>query len=315
MSTRKEIKKIDLDTLNVAERKVFSSNIRKALIILCVGVLIAAVGYSAYRLVLGEVIASRFTVLNMNCPACTVTLDEIATRLPGVVDTRVSLAGQEVVVKYHANKINPETIRDAMTRAGYPAISDGSFKPDVNKGIAEPVIATINGKPLFEKDLKTPLHLPGVVPQEPSLASAFFSAVGKELILQAADLQLVVVQPAEINEEVMKVIRETNQSPEAFWATMSTHFGSKEKYLQVVAQRIGIRRFLNEHVLQGITNPTEKSRRTLEWIGDLFKKADVQILDPGMRDKLRSAVGEDEWKSFWPRMLAQDTEFKKLLEN
>jgi copper chaperone CopZ len=312
MSAPKEVKKIDLKTLDVAESKVSSGKARKAIVAALVLVLIAGAGYAAYRVVAGEVVASRFTVTQMNCPACVITVKEISGKIPGVVETEVSLAGQDAVVKYRNNKTSPDQIREAMARGGYPAIVDGTFRPS-GEGISDPVIATVNGRPLFSKDLKTPMNIADAAAKEPAAAAAIFSTVGKELLLQAADTKTVVVQPAEIDEEVLKIVKEKGASPDEFVAKMTARFGSKEKYVQTVAQRMGIRRLLDEHVLQGVTDPQERQRKTMEWVGNLFKDADVRIVDQTMKEKIRSTAGQDDWKTFWPRMLAGDTDLKSLL--
>ena len=94
---------------------------------------------------------------------------------------------------------------------------------------------------------------------------------------------------------------------------MKAVFGSKEKYLQVVGQRLGIRKLLDEHVVSGIQDPQERARKTMEWAGTIFKDSDVRILDPGFKEKIHATAGQDGWKTFWPRMIASGTELKSLL--
>jgi copper chaperone CopZ len=312
MSVEKQIKKIDLDTLNQADRKVSLGKFRRVGLALVVLLFLAGGVYGAYRLVAGEVVASRFTVNMMNCPACVITVKEVTAKVPGVLETDVSLAAQDVIVKFRDKQTNPDQIKEAIAHAGYPIKLDGLFKPS-GEGINEVVVATVNGKAVFQKDIKVPLDVDNFGQKGPDQASAFFSIVGKEILLQAADSKTVVVQPFEVQTEVETIIKNKGISPEEFLTKVTAAFGSKEKYLQVVGQRLGIRKLLDEHVVSGIQDPQERARKTMEWVGTVFKDSDVKILDPGFKEKIHAAAGQDDWKTFWPRMIASGTELKSLL--
>jgi copper chaperone CopZ len=312
MSVEKQIKKIDLQTLNQADRKVSLGKLRRVGLALVVLLLLAGGVYGAYRLVAGEVVASRFTVNNMNCPACVITVKEVTGKVPGVVEADVSLAAQDVIVKFRDKQTNPDQIKEAVARAGYPIRLDGMFKPG-GAGINEVVVATVNGKPVFQKDMKVPLDVDKAAPKDSDPASALFSTVGKEILLQAADAKTIVVQPYEVETEVETIAKNNGISQEQFLTQVKAVFGSKEKYFQVVGQRLGIRKLLDEHVLKGIEDPQERTRKTMEWAGTLFKDSDVQILDPGFKEKIHASAGQDQWKTFWPRMIATGTQLKNLL--
>lgn len=311
MSVERKMKKIDMDTLESAERKISVSKFRRAGVALVVIALLGSGGYAAYRMMTGQVIGSRFTVNKMNCPACVITVKEVTGKIPGVVETDVSLAAQDVTVKFRDKQTNSETIQEAIARAGYPVKLDGLYKP-MGSGINEVLVADVNGKPVFERDLKLPFD---VVKKETKydVPSAFFSVVGKKILLDAADAQLVVVQPYEVEAEVQRIFEQQGASREEFLSWISSSYGSPEKYYQIVGQRLGIRKLLEENVLQGVQDPSERKRKAVEWAGKLFKEADVKILDPGLKERVYASVGQDEWKTLWPRMIAQDTELKSLL--
>ncbi len=173
-------------------------------------------------------------------------------------------------------------------------------------------MATVNGKPIFEKDIKIPLYADktGYKPFDP--AEAFFSVVGKEILLQVADAKTIVVQPQEVEMEIEAIFKERGTSPDEFANDVIAKFGSKEKYFQLVGQRIGIRKLLEEHVISDVQDPKERTAKTLEWISALFKDADVQIVDASFREKIHAAGGND-WKTFWPRMISASTELKSIL--
>lgn len=312
MSSERQMKKIDLNTLENAEHKVSVGKLRKTAIALVILLALSGGGYAAYRMVSGEVIASRFVVNKMNCPACVVTVKEATGKIPGVVESDVSLASQNVIVKFHEKQTGPDRILEAIARAGYPVKLDGLFKLS-GEGINEKVVAEVNGKPLFLKDVTLPLQVDPKGVKKSGDAEAFFSVVGKEILLQAADSKTVVVQPVEMEAEVQKIFAKGGGTREEFVAWMNSTYGSPEKYYQIVGQRLGIRKLLDENILDGITNPDEKKRKTMEWVGRLFRDSDVKIVDPTFKEKVHAAAGQDDWKTFWPRMVAGETELKRLL--
>ncbi len=312
MSSERQMKKIDLETLDREGRKISLSKLRKGIMALGVVLVAAGLAYGAYRLVAGEVVACRFAVNGMYCPACTLTVKEATENLPGVVGTNVSLAGQDVTVKFRNNRTSPDQIKGAIVKAGYQAKLDGTSRPS-GGGIDDPVVANVNGKLIFSTDVKAPMTIddPKVSPMNPE--SAFFSVVGKEILLQAADANTIVVQPSEIDEEIGNIAKKKGISTEEFLRQITPRFGSREKYVQAVAQRLALRKLLDEQVVEGVQDKEERTRKTLQWAGALFKDADVKILDPSIKEKVHAVAGQEDWKIFWPRMVSGETELKSLL--
>lgn len=312
MSSEKHVKKIDLNTLAQADRKVSMVKLRKVGLAVVILLFLSGGGYAAFRMVSGDVIASRFTVAQMNCPACVLTVKEVTGKLPGVVEADVSLAAQDVTVKFREKQTSPDQIKEAIAKAGYPIRLDGMFKP-AGEGINEQIVAGVNGKLIFEKDLKVPLLADKTGTVNKDAASSFFSTIGKEILLQTADAKTVVVQPYEVEAEIQAIMTSKGVPPEQFVSQVTEQFGSKEKYYQIVAQRLGIRKLIEEHVVAGVQDPQEKARKTMEWVGSVFKDSDVKILDPKFKEKMHASAGQDEWKTFWPRMISSATELKSLL--
>ena len=98
MSDERQMKKISLDTLQDKEKKITTRKLKTILVGSIVLAVAAAGGYSVYRVLSGDLVASRFTVNNMICPACALRLKEATEKAPGVVGTDISLAGREITV-------------------------------------------------------------------------------------------------------------------------------------------------------------------------------------------------------------------------
>ncbi len=307
-----KIKEISMETLNQAERKISVGKSRKLGMAVALMLVVTGGVYAAYRVITGDIMASRFTVTKMSCPACVITVKEITAKLPGVVEADVSLAAQDATIKFREKQITPDQIKDAIAGAGYPARLDGVFTPggaDKKDG----VVAVVNGRPIFKKDISIPLYADKTDQAGRDTAHNFFSVVGKEILLQEADKNMVVVQPQEVENEIEAITKELNLIPKAFDKKIVDNFGSKEKYFQIVAQRLGLRKLIEEHVAEGINNTDERSRKTMEWLGVIFKDADVKIVDEQLKSTLLAAAGQDDWKTFWPRMIGAPSELKTAL--
>ncbi len=312
MSDKRQMKQITMDTLQQAERKVSLGKLKKGVAALVILLALAGGGYGAYRLVTGDVIASRFVVDKMNCPACVVTVQEVTSKLPGVIRADVSLAAKDVMVQFREKETSAEEIQSAIANAGYPIKLEGLFSPG-GGSIDEKVVAVVNGKPIFQKDLKVPFSVTDKEVKEQEPAVALFSVIGKEIALQAADKETVVVQPFEVDEEVEKIFKNRGGTKEEFLAWMKTNYGSPEKFNQLVGQRLGIRRLLEDYILDGVKDPEAKKHKAMEWAGTLFRDSKVRIVDEQLKKKLHASVGQSEWNTFWPRMIGSDTDLKKLL--
>lgn len=312
MSEERQIKKITLDTLQDKEKQVTAAKLKKIVMGFVVIAVAAVGGYFLYGMLSGDLVASRFSVNNMTCPACVITIKEATEKAPGVVGTDISLAGREITVKFYEKKTSPEQIEKVIEKAGYPVKLDGLFKPAL-VGKNDLVVASVNGRPVLMADLKTGMDVDMNTSKSPEFLSTFFSTIGKEILLQAADKNMVVVQPQEVITEIQNIMERQPMAEEQFKEKAKEHFGSLEKFTQVVGQRLGIRKLLEDKIPENIQDPVQKKQKAIELIGSLFKDSDVIIFDRGVREKIHTVAGQDDWKVFWPRMIASDSELNRLV--
>jgi copper ion binding protein len=62
-----------------------------------------------------------FTVPNINCGHCEMTIREDVGALPGVAKVEPSLQTKMVVVEFAPERVTADDIRKALAEAGYPA--------------------------------------------------------------------------------------------------------------------------------------------------------------------------------------------------
>lgn len=67
----------------------------------------------------------RFQVSGMNCAACSARVEGSVARLPGILSVQVNLLTASMVVSFRPGTQSPDSIIDAVTRAGYGASLQG----------------------------------------------------------------------------------------------------------------------------------------------------------------------------------------------
>ncbi len=312
MSTDSKMKKITLEKLDDSSSRVTSSWLKKIGMLGTLTIVAGVGGYFIHTMVSGPTLSSRFTVNNMNCPACVITVKEVTSKMPGVMETDVSLASQSVTVKFHEKKQSAENIVSAIARVGYQVDLDGTYNnnPEENKS---QVVAAINGSPLFRSDIAIPLSVDPSETRRKDSVESFFTAVGKQLILQASDKAVIVAQPSEIDDEIRNIFETQTLKEDELNQWIKETYGSVAKFRQVIAQRLAIEKYLEESTESEIEDIEQKKIMVSTLLGSIFKDANVRIYDDKIREQIHARVGRDDWNTFWPRMLSADSELKTLL--
>jgi mercuric ion transport protein len=115
------------DTKSVRARRV-----NKALLWLVTVFTVGALAYpeiayrvrkaTAYSSALAIVPSSKtavFTVGNMSCAECTISIVKALKKTPGVYDARVDFASKRATVRYDASRVSEVSLRKAIERTGY----------------------------------------------------------------------------------------------------------------------------------------------------------------------------------------------------
>lgn len=64
---------------------------------------------------------ATLNVEGMTCASCTVTVKTALKKLDGVKDATVKLDEKRAIVQYDPDKVTPQQLADAVTKAGYKA--------------------------------------------------------------------------------------------------------------------------------------------------------------------------------------------------
>jgi periplasmic mercuric ion binding protein len=60
-------------------------------------------------------------VSGMTCSLCPITVRKALERVPGVLEAKADFDAKRAEAKYDPDKVSPETLAAAVTKAGFPA--------------------------------------------------------------------------------------------------------------------------------------------------------------------------------------------------
>ncbi len=276
---------------------------RSLLIALGIIVLLGSGSYAAYRVLSGEVLTSRFTVVRMDCPACGSQIEKLLMETGGVVSVEVNYAAQSVIVDHHSKKVDPATLKQVIESARFGVIHEGTAGD--TRGVDGHVLAVkVNGKPLFEGEMVS--LLPEFDGDDQITASElFFDSVAREILLQSAGSQDLIVNQRELSQGLGSVVSDTGKPMQELLTTGASRLGSSAKYQQVLLQRLALQKYKTGSLIG--------DGETEAWVAEQLRSARVEIGNPDLERRLSSDLGTADWDHIWPLMLSRNTELRQVL--
>ncbi len=75
--------------------------------------------------------SQTFTISDMTCSSCVMHIEELEDKLQGVESITVNFQKHLMTAEFDETKVNSQTIAEAVTSIGYPAIPTA---PEAKKG-------------------------------------------------------------------------------------------------------------------------------------------------------------------------------------
>ena len=69
----------------------------------------------------GEPKVAMLEVSGMTCSLCPLTVRKALERVPGVLEAKADLTSKRAEVKYDPDKVSPDQLVNAVSKAGFPA--------------------------------------------------------------------------------------------------------------------------------------------------------------------------------------------------
>jgi len=240
----------------------------------------------------GDYALAEFAVQNLSCGSCVQNIQGALAGAEGIGEVEVSVTAARTRVEYDPGQVDAETIAARISAAGYPATplqilsaaEYRSLREDASQS-AERFVGRVGERLVSREDFAAELSArEGELPPQGLLKAVWDGIVQRELLLAAAEQNGVVVQPGEVDLELVR-LRETIGD---FDAAVERRYGSAEAFRLRLKQEMTIQRNIDEHVLQGAGDDAGRRARLDGWFRELAAAVPVLIFDP----TLKAAVGK-----------------------
>ncbi len=233
---------------------------------------------------------AEFNVQKLTCGSCVKNIQNALADVRGVGNVEVSVTSGRAKVEFDESSTDAETISGKIASAGYPAQVSRTFSADDYRALRENAsrlaknyVAKIDDRLIsrddFEKACAARRSPNATAAMEQGVRKAVWQeTLQRELLLLAAEKNSIVVQDGEVALEIDKM----RGGMQNFDAMIVKRFGSMENFAARVKEDMIINRNIEEHVLQGETDPKLRQFKLNNWYAELSAKTPVEIFDPAL---------------------------------
>lgn len=238
---------------------------------------------------------TELNVSNLSCGSCVSKIQNALGGIDGVGQVSVSVTNGRSQVTYDPALISSTKIAKVVTDAGYPA----SVRLDLtaaeyqqlqaeSEQLGVSYIARIGTRLLSRDDFYRIVQLrsgssltgsPSPYGDQQLQAQVWKELKEREIMLDAADKNQIVVQNGEVELEINR-IKGTNKD---FDAAVKARFGSHERFFAQIKENMIINRNIEQNVFAGLSSDSEKQQRFSEWYNNTLQNTNVVIFDSSIK--------------------------------
>ena len=245
---------------------------------------------------------AELQVSNMTCGSCVARITEALEVLSGVDTVDVSVTTGISKIIYDPQLVEAEQLASTVTAAGYPAsvkqlLSSDQYQSLQNEEtkLAADYVARIGDRLISRTDFDSAVakYIKSSGLQDrpearsQAAAQAWQTVLQRTLLLQAADVNEVVVQNGEVDLRIQKM----RQSMPKLDAYITTRYGSLESFQQQLKEDMVINRNIDQFVLSQVKDPRQKQQVYGRWYQDLVDNTSITIYDQQLKQSASSAGG------------------------
>lgn len=235
-----------------------------------------------------------FTVKNLSCGSCVKNIQSTLARVEGVGTVEVSVTSGLSRVEYDPGRIRAEELAQRITEAGYPAELREALPPKDYQALREEdsrlsglYVARIGTRLLPREELDRRLQNGQNSLRESSdpqterrvLRDAWSALLQRELLLNAAETQGIVVQESEVAQEVSRM----SNGSAGFEDLIRQRFGDREAFSRHVRDELTIGHLIDQQfTAKGLPAP-ERRQALQQWYQRLVETTPVVIFDPAIK--------------------------------
>jgi len=225
----------------------------------------------------------------LTCGSCVKNISNALAEVAGIGDVDVNLSNGRARVEFLPERTDVVSVASTITKAGYPAkvlqiLSQAeykNFREDENR-LASRFVGRIGDQLISrEKFAQMVAELEGATRPGSGniLKSAWENILQRELLLEAANRNGVVVQDGEVDLEVQKIIGSGKLSD----SQIEDRFGGREEFHLWLKEKMVIERNITQNVVQDEKDALRRRTLLNRWYGDLVGRTPVAIFDPALK--------------------------------
>jgi len=265
------------------------------LLILALGVAVVAGGFLTGADKTTEATAmTELNISNMTCGSCVGKVKDALGQIAGVGQAEVSVTNGRGQVTYDPALTSSTEIAQVVTATGFPAtvrldLSAAEYEKSLteNEQLSAKYVARIGNRLVSREDFNQLVSLRGAgltadtspYANQQLKTQVWQSVKEREILLAAADRNKIVIQNGEVDLEI-KRMKKTTQN---FDAAVVARFGSYERFFEQLKQGMIINRNIDQNVLAGLTDDGAKQQRFSQWYQEVLQSTNVVIFDPAIK--------------------------------
>ena len=242
---------------------------------------------------------AEYQIDRLTCGSCVSNIKEALARYDGIDSVDINLTSNRGRIAFDPKNLNSRIIGEAIASAGYPSqlrleLTPAQYTSLQTKQaqLGQDYIALIGDRLLSRKDFEQFVNQAvGKSPQAkqpPNIRQSVWKDVlQRELLLFAAERSQIVVQDVEVDVRIEKIMKGNKHLKES----VAKRYGSKEEFRKRLREDMIINRNIEENVIAGITQQSERQKKLQQWYAELQKNVEVIILDPQLKIASQSGNG------------------------
>lgn len=244
---------------------------------------------------------AEYDLQKLTCGSCVTNIEKALDGLEGVGSVQIDLTRSRGRISFDAETTSADEIARTISAAGYPAALRSQLDPaelaalrDEEARLSETYVARISDRLVTRSEFES--RVDEVVgagqASDPAALSAarlkvWNDLLQRELLLNAASRSGVVVQDGEVDARLAEI---EHRHP-GFEDRVIAEFGSPEKFRERLREDLIIQRTLEDHVLDGSSDPARRMSLIQSWYAGLSQSAEVEIYDPQLQALTTAKTG------------------------
>lgn len=230
---------------------------------------------------------------NLSCGGCIETIKKALIPLPGVAGVDVNLGAGTASVQFDADKLaDPETIANAITQSGYPARLQKVLSPEMVRqeqaaanARSREFIAAVGKIEISRISFDTELNHARSRYESIYGADLFSGERGNQLLkrlkyqiagrlveeaikMQEVDRTGIVVQPERLDAAMAELASSKGKTVNQLEKELESNGYPAAYFKKRLANQLRLEAYLEEHILSGLTDPSDRQQRYSDWLNN-----------------------------------------------